>query len=88
MIHKLLPVISLILVCILCSLPLQAEQALTYDAIDALTVGAAESAQVVENKSIGIVDVFSRLNVRNGPSTDYAILGKLYPGEEITILGE
>ena len=39
------------------------------------------------NINVGIVDVFTRLNVRSGPSTRYRIIGKLYPGDPINILG-
>lgn len=34
----------------------------------------------------GVVDVFSRLNVRTGPGVEYRIVGKLNPGERVAIL--
>ena len=43
--------------------------------------------QQQNNQNVGIVDVFTRLNVRNGPSVRYQIIGKLYPGDPINILG-
>ncbi len=42
--------------------------------------------QQQNNRNVGIVDVFTRLNVRNGPSTSYRIIGKLYSGDPVNIL--
>ena len=36
----------------------------------------------------GVVDVFTCLNVRSGPSTDFQILGTLQAGEDVDIIGE
>ena len=36
----------------------------------------------------GVVDVFTALNVRTGPGTQYAILGTLGPGQPVQIVGE
>jgi uncharacterized protein YvpB/SH3-like domain-containing protein len=36
----------------------------------------------------GVVDVFTRLNVRSGPGTSFSIVGKLYPGDPVNITGE
>ncbi|MBI4871655.1 MAG: C39 family peptidase [Candidatus Riflebacteria bacterium] len=38
------------------------------------------------NDETGIVDVYSRLNVRDGPGITHNIIGKLYPGDKIRIL--
>ena len=42
----------------------------------------------VQVAAIGIVDVFTDLNVRTGPSTSYQILGTLKPGEPVQIIGQ
>lgn len=47
-----------------------------------------ESAPKADDRSVGIVDVYSRLNVRSGPGIENAIVGKLYPGDSLDIQGE
>lgn len=36
----------------------------------------------------GIVDVYTRLNVRRGPGIQHAIIGKLYPGDPVRIFAQ
>lgn len=36
----------------------------------------------------GIVDVFTTLNVRTGPSTNHEIIGSLHPGDPVKIVGK
>jgi hypothetical protein len=38
-------------------------------------------------RAVGVVDVFTRLNVRTGPGTQHQILGTLGPGEPVDIVG-
>ncbi|MBI4859746.1 MAG: C39 family peptidase [Candidatus Riflebacteria bacterium] len=37
---------------------------------------------------VGIVDVFTRLNVRDGPGLQYSVIGKLNPGDPVVIVGQ
>ena len=99
--HRKLWIVGLLICWALLSCPVHAGDPVAYDAVDALTQdgedGKAEEEAAPAPKKpeedgvpadLGVVDVYSRLNVRSGPGIENSIVGKLNPGDEIKILGE
>ena len=51
--------------------------------------GSAGPEPVTEPERVGtVVTGGSRLNLRSGSSTDYAVIGQLAPGDQVRVLGE
>lgn len=59
----------------------------TLAAIVLLIVGVASGVNA-STQVKAFVDVETRLNLREGPSTDYKVVGKLLPGEVVTVYGD
>ena len=50
---------------------------------------ADSAAETAEPETTGtVVTGGSRLNLRSGGSTDYAVIGQLAPGDQVRVLGE
>ena len=49
-------------------------------------ISSSSSSRGTSSATYGVVDVFTRLNVRTGPGVEYRIVGKLNPGEMVPIL--
>ena len=58
-----------------------------YIDIDKAQDGGASGPVVSEESFTGVVKVSGSLNVRKGPGTTYAVVGKLHNGDKVTVTG-